>query len=239
MDIMTEINKPEPIEDVITRWKSTGDKQDSGKILTYLKPVMDSAITSFAGGDKSLRVAAARTALDAMRTYDPVKKTDPKTHAYNHLQRLGRIAGARTNIIHIPENVSREYAAVNKARLDYEDIFGREPSDTELSDYVGIPVKRLNKIERYGHQLSESQTYNEEGEDTIGFKMIPDNVYLDYLYSSVDDIDRKILESTTGYNKRPILSQNELARRLRITPAAVSQRMSRLRYKLELLREKV
>lgn len=212
----------------ITEYKAKGSKEASRALLQYAEPIMRTAIYSFAGGDPRYRIQAAKLALDAVKSYDPARGTELKTHMYNNLQRLNRISSQRSNIVHIPENVSSLYTLISKARADYEDKYDRAPSDQELSDFVHIPVKTINRVDRYTQPVSESMTYTPEGEDTLGFKATKDNDYLAYLYESSDPVDQKIIEYGTGYNGNPMLSGKEIASKLKITPAAVSQRMSRL-----------
>ena len=67
-------------------------------------------------------------------------------------------------------------------------------------------------------------------------KGISDDTYIDYLYASCDPIDKKIIELTSGRRGSKIYPNSDVARRLNITPAAVSLRMNNLRNKMAELR---
>lgn len=217
------------VADAISKYQTTGDKEAAKTVLTYLQPTIDTAIYSYAGGERRYRVPAANIALRAMQTYDPSRGTDPKTHVHNALQRLQRISAQRSEIIHIPENVSKDFGLVQRGRADYEDRYGVEPSDQDLADFLSIPIKRINVLEKYRSGIPEGVLRNQEtGDTTVGFNHTPDRVYLDYLYRSVGNTDRKILELGTNYNGRTPLPVKDIAARLKVTPSAVSQRMTKL-----------
>lgn len=220
----------------LKEYKTKGTPESSRALLQYAEPIMRTAIYSFANGDKRYRIQAAKLALDAAKSYDPSHGTDLKTHMYNHLQRLNRISASRSNMVHIPENVSALFTVIEKGRADYEDRFDRSPSDTELADFLHMPVKTINRVDKYRQPVSESMTYTPEGDDTLGFKATKDNDYLEYLYRSSDPTDQKIIEYGTGYNGNKMLSGKDIAAKLKITPAAVSQRMNRLSNKMSEIR---
>ena len=224
---------------MVEEYRKTGSKEASSAILKYAEPTMRTAIYSFAGGDPRYRIQAAKLALDAAKSYDPTKGADLKTHIYNNLQRLNRISSARSNIVHIPENVSALYTTISKGRADFEDRYDRTPSDQELSDFLSIPVKTINRVDRYNQPVSESMTYTPEGEETFGFKSTRDNDYLEYLYRSSSPVDQKIIEYGTGYNGNKMLSGKDIAHKLKMTPAAVSQHMAKLSDKMSKLRDLV
>lgn len=214
---------------VVDRWKTYKSPKDANTIYNALKPVISGAIKSYGGGDKSLTPQAYRIAYDSLKSYDKSKGTDVKTHVYNHLKRLNRISADRNNIVHIPEGVSRDYGVVSKAIATFSDEHGRDPNDDELSDITKISKKRIDKILNRSTHISGSEAVTEEGADRVTHSGLSSDTYIDYLYSSSDNIDKKIIEMTAGKGGRRIYSNAEVARRLRMTPAAVSQRMNKLR----------
>ena len=220
------------LEEVVMKWQKTSDPKDADQVLKRLRPTIDSALQSFAGGDRRLRARANIIALDALRSFDPARETKASTMAYHHLQRLNRISAQRSNVVHIPESVANDFAAITKASAELADRNGIEPSVEDLADYTGISEKRINNLEFYGGIKSESASRDDEGRDVVGFNMTKDPVYLDYLYRSVGPIDKKIIEFTSGFNGRKLLPGTEIAKRLHITPAAVSQRLNKLTKRL-------
>ena len=220
------------INSVVERWKVYKSPKDATAIYTMLKPTISGAIQSYGGGDKSLTAQAYRIAYDSLNSYDKSKGTDVKTHVHNHLKRLNRVYADRNNIVHIPEGVAKDYNTIAKAIANFSDEYNREPNDDELSDITKISKKRIDKILNRSTNISGSEAVTEEGGDRVTHSGISDDTYIDYIYSSSDNIDKKIIELTSGRKGSRIYSNSEVARRLKITPAAVSQRMNRLREKM-------
>ena len=64
-------------------------------------------------------------------------------------------------------------------------------------------------------------------------KVSAEDIWLEYVHHDLDPVDKKVLEWKTGLYGKTILSTNEIARRLKITPGAVSQRASKIAMKIE------
>ena len=224
------------INTVITRWQKTGNSADASRLYDYLGNTVSSAIQSYGKGDKGLRVPAYRIAFDAIKSYDPTKGADLRTHVFTRLQRLNRVEAQRSQIVKIPEGVSKDYSVIGTAIRDFVDSHNREPNDDELSDITGLSRKRIDRILGRSTPISGTQSTTDIGGDTVLNKGISEDTYIEYLYASSDPIDKKIIELTSGFRGRPVVSSKEAARQLRITAPAVSQRMIRLRKKMDELK---
>lgn len=233
------IQDTDDINTVISRWVKYNAPKDASAIYNHLKPTIDSAVTSYAGGNRSMRVPAYRIAFDAVKTFDPSKGVDVRTHVYNNLKRLNRINADRSNIVHIPEGVSRDRQLIAKTISDFTDEYNREPNDDELSDITKLSKKRIDHIMSHSSAISSSESVTAEGADRVSSKGISDDTYIDYLYSSSDNIDKKIIEMTSGVRGSKIYKSTEVARRLNMTPAAVSLRMNNLRKRMADIRSLV
>ena len=240
-DVTTRINNMrskelDSMNDVISRWIKYKMPKDASWLYNELSGTVNSAITSYGNGNQSLRVPAYKIVFDAMHTFDPDKGVDFKTHAYNNLKRLNRIQAKRTNIVSVPETVANDTRTITKAIASFYDEYGRDPNDDELSDITKLSKKRIDKILNGRHIISGSESVTEEGADRVHKSGISSDTLIDYLYSSSDNIDKKIIEMSAGRNGSKIYSNSQIASRLNITPAAVSQRMSKLRDKMTELR---
>ena len=220
------------IESLAVRWSKYHLKKDGTALHQKMKPLIDSAINSYGAGVPGIRVQAYKLAFDALNTFDPTKGADIKTHVFNNLKRLNRISANRSNIVRVPENVSRDYAHISKAIATFSDEYGREPNDDELSDITKLSKKRIDKILNRRTFISGSESVTPEGADRVSSKGISMDNYIDYLYASSDAIDKSIIEMSSGYKGKPILKNMDIARKLNMTPAAISQRMDRLRNRM-------
>lgn len=210
------------------RWQKTPSPQNQESVLQSLGPTIDSAIKTYGGGNQRLRVQAYSLANGALKTYDPSKGTALRTHVYNHLQRLSRIAADRRNTIHIPDNQRIDSQKVQEHVARYHEQHGYEPSLANISDALGISRKRVQLAMNLTPQVPEFHTLSEKGDALVGVE--PDTLTsaLDYLYHDSDDTDQKILEWTTGYGGVKRIPKVQIAQRLKMTPAGVSYRLNQM-----------
>lgn len=219
-----------PLKDVVLEWQKKETPEGSAVILTKLQPTIRSAITSYAPGmEKSLAIKAAGLALDAMRTYKPDQGTDPTTFAFHNLKRLSRLGATRGVIM--PQAESARYAmqTVVEASRNFEDQRGREPSMAELADITGLSKTRVTKLLDAPIATSDSSTLSEDSQETTHTsKDVGPDDYYEYVYRSVGPIDQKIMEWASGKRGKTPLSTSEIATKLKISAAAVSQRKAKI-----------
>jgi DNA-directed RNA polymerase specialized sigma subunit len=141
----------------------------------------------------------------------------------------------RTNVVHVPERVQSDLYHLRQAQQSFSERFGREAADSELSEQMGVPASRLKHLRQYMRQESSesnTQTTSDEGGSEPFYpgasQANPEDVWMEYVHHDANPIDQKILEWKTGYNGKEIIPTLEIARRLKITPSAVSQRAARM-----------
>jgi DNA-directed RNA polymerase specialized sigma subunit len=118
------------------------------------------------------------------------------------------------------------------------DRLGRDPSDAELSSHIHISPKRIAYIRKARPSLAEGsfQRQGEEGEDIFQpavHAQAGDHHLAEMLYHDLGPIDQVILETTLGLHNKRMLANQDIARRLGISPGAVSQRKARIQAKLD------
>lgn len=231
--------KKDRVLQLINMWKTTKDKQYTGQILQYLKPTINSALKSFGGSQQQhLKIQAAKLALASLQTFDPAKNIQPSTHVFHNLQRLNRIRRDRQNIIHIPQTALYQQQMIAAKQSQLQDQLGREPSIQQLSDFIGMSAQRINKIKnKQLNTINQSSAISQTtGQSTFSKKVQTDKDYLQYTYKSLGPIQQKILQWSTGMYNKPILSNQQIAAKLQITPGAVSQRKARIQQVLSQVR---
>ena len=216
------------IKAVVTRWQKNRTPQDTKQIVAYLKPTIQSALHTYTPGQESaFRIKATKLALQSLTSYDASKAAAPSSFVFTNLQRLNRIRRQRQNIIHIPESQVYLKQQIDKKVQQLQDDLGRQPTIDQICDATGMSRKKLQKIEG-NSTFSESSAINPQTQaSTFGVKDITDRDYYNYVYSSVGDVDKKILQWSMPYNGTP-LSNNDIAKRLKLSPGAISQRKARL-----------
>jgi DNA-binding NarL/FixJ family response regulator len=91
--------------------------------------------------------------------------------------------------------------------------------------------KRVIKARR-NMEGSVSQSLSEKG-DLPGQQRDPQTVWMDYVYHDLSPSNRKIFEWTTGYNNTKRIPKKDIAAHLKISPAAVSMRVTGITKKLQ------
>jgi DNA-directed RNA polymerase specialized sigma subunit len=224
-------------KDLFFEWKKTKKPEVATKLLNKLNNIIQTAIISYAGGSDPYTLGQAKIlTLEALENYDP-SKSKLKTHLLTRLQRLRRNIGQNTTIVRLPEKLTLEALQVQKFIDEFTDKFGREPSDVEISDALGMSIKRLNKVRKISYSMPESklQTINEEGKTENflpGIRPKSNQHVIDFVYQSLSPIDQYILEHTMGLNGKKIIAKSEIAKKLKVSPGAISQRLRSIQEKI-------
>lgn len=224
-----------PLEEHWGTWKQAPTPQNMGRLLTEAKPIIDSAITSYTGGNKLLTGHAKALAMGAFKTYDPKAGAKLQTHLMTQMQPLIRLQGTHSTAVKVPERIRADLYHMRQEERKFTDDIGREPSDQELADRTGLSMKRLGHVRKFARsEVPESglTSTTEEGEEETFYPGTetndPEKIWKEYVHHDLAPIDQKILEWKDGFNGAKILSTNEIARRLKITPGAVSQRAAKI-----------
>lgn len=225
-----------PLDTAFSAWSKSPSSENLKTLLDSARPVIDKALTSYGGGDKALNSRAKRLAISAFKNYDPAKGTKLQTHLLIRLQPLQRERMARSAPISIPERVQFDKFKMDQAAERFRADKDRDPSDDELADITGISPKRMAHVRRFARGvISEGQTEDPMSGVSVptAGEVTPEDIWIEYVHHDLDPIDKKILEWKTGYLGKQVLSTNEIARRLKITPSAISQRAAKIAMKLE------
>lgn len=212
-------------------WKrlQMGDNSATSDFIKEVTPTIDKCVASFANNDSSYKTQARLLAIEAAKSYDPDKGSNIDTHVYNHLKRLQRLAAQRSNLTKISENMALDKLQVARAIREYTADHGVDPSTEDLAAMLGMSRKRIDAIMNNKATVTDSMFATDEGDSLVAVKSSRAiDLYNNAIYDELDDIDKKIYEWATGYGKGERLSNAEMAKRLNITPAAVSQRYSKI-----------
>ena len=210
------------------------DSTSRAQLMAVLKPIIQQSVIA-AGGDPSNPVTIAKAkmmVLAGLRGYDPTKST-LKNFLYSHLRGLNRAIGAANNIIQTPETVVLDKNKITRAEQELFDQLGRFPNTDEVADYTGISVKRIAKLRRADLPISEGQVQAVLGENgapnahRLG-DTTTDDAWMEYVYDAVDNRQKAIMENLYGMHGHDPLPAQAVAKKLRITPAAVSQQRKKI-----------
>ena len=224
---------------VFDEWQKNQTPEVNTRLLGTVQPIIDTAISSYAGANASptLKNKARLMTLKALGSYDP-QKGNVKTHLLSQLQSLRRAAAQEQNIIGIPEQVGLDFQRLSAAENELRDSLSRDPTDDELADMTGLSTRRIKKIRGFNQPVSEGMTAAQTGnsEDDVNTEVastLPNytkhtDAWLDFVYGDLSPTDKLIMDMTLGRNGRRRAATQDIARRLNITPGAVSQRAAKI-----------
>lgn len=214
-------------------WKTSDTPETRAALLNAISPVLSRGVTTYGGGDKLMGGHAKLLALKALPTYDP-EQGRLDTHLLSHLQGLQRIYGKQQQLIKVPERMVLDYGKLQDTEKELEDKLGRVPTIGELQRQTGLSRTRIAKIRQANPGVATTGMVPSEENDlsSVASRIIGDDrdtqAWLDFVHDDLNPTDQVIMEHLMGlYGKRK-LSTKELAKKLAITPSAVSQRASRI-----------
>ena len=212
-------------------WASDPTPANMALVMKTLDPSINAEIQRFSGAKPILRGKARTLAVKAIKSYNPGAGAHLRSWVVTQLQPLSRY-GQHLRPVRAPEVAIRQAAEVNRVQQELADTLGRDPDDNELSDVVGLSPKRIRNIRRMVKpSLNESMLATPEDEDTVpGLPAVSQPGTLAMaeamVYDSLSLADKLIFDSKTGKHGKPVLSNQEIARRLGVSPALISQRTS-------------
>lgn len=225
--------EPEFEQDFLS-WKKDPTPQTTGAMLRRLKPAIDRGIHAYVGTSPgpTIPAHAKQLTIKALETYDPAR-AKLGTHVTNHLQGLRRISRQSGQVLKLPERIHLDRTRLHEVENLLEDRLGRTPSTMELADYSGISPRRIKYVRSFhmpvgSGQLHTQNATNEGGEFQPAVKFDYTEAWQDLVYEDLDPVNQKIMEWTLGMHGEKQLPNHEIARRLRITPGAVSQRKAKI-----------
>jgi hypothetical protein len=224
----------QPFPEEYTSWKKDPSRQNLSSLMKKVDPVIDKALTSYAGEmAPALKTKARLMSVDYIKSYDPKKGMALNSYLIQNLQALNREKANRAYVIHMPENIILTKNKLQIASKEFMSTNGREPSMDELADSTGISKKHIANAQGYRPALSGSIAQTEKGDSLFENKKDYGDTWSEYVYFDLTPIDKKIYEWTTGYMGSPVIPKQEIAKKLKMTPAAISFRVNKIVSKLE------
>jgi hypothetical protein len=221
-----------PINDLYEKWKTDPTPDNLVPVVDAMKPAISHALASLnVSNDPYMRTQAKLVAANAIKSYDPSSGAQLPTWVSQQMNRLRRIRRQSQMVMDIPERTMLDAAAIHRAEQEFMDEHDREPDAVELSDKLGMPVKRIQKVKTSFRKTPTAEAVGEESLAGMDADMM--NEAMEYVYHEADHIDRKILEHKTGYGGAEVLSPADTARKLKLTPVQLTRRSARLAMKIQ------
>ena len=213
------------INQTFETWSLSKTPENMNRVLTSMSGDMDRAINTAGGKPSPLTRGFAKNAvIKSMNSFNPQSGTQFRSWANTQLRSLVRPVRGSKFTVKVPELRARQSAKVRNIIDEIQAETGFEPSDATIADLLAIPMSQVNS--------ARSGTSPEVvGEDIYTRKEPEDDTALirDMVYFSLPPRDQTIMEYAFGYNGVKVIPSMEIAKRLKVTPAAISQRLALIR----------
>lgn len=205
------------------RWKSAPTPHNLSAVLSTVKPIIASAASRFPGASPELlQSEGRRLAAQAVQSFDPSAGTSLTTHVFNHLRPIGRFAQKVTRAVSIPRERGREISSFVKFNHDFLEENGREPSDDEIRDHLGVSNKKLQTLRNSEfYEFPEGQTENSIEVDPGESRL---SRWTSLVYHDLPQRDRLIMDLSLGRNGRKPMDVNQIAQQMKMDPSYIRKR---------------
>lgn len=233
--------KKQTLDSMYADWSRTQNPMYMDNMLNHLSNDIDKAVYAYSGlnSGPAVKSRAKLLAAKAIKKYSPDSGSSLKSWVYTSLQPLNRYS-RELNPSPVPERAYQQISELKRVESDFYENKGRVASDSELADITGMSLKQLNKVRSMDKKVFSEGTVAFSGDTPVtsqevvttsnpGFK----KDVLDTMYSSLTPQEQVILEYKLGYNGKKILSNNDIARKLKVSPGRVSQMTTMLASKLD------
>ena len=215
-------------------WKAHPTPQALADTLHAVRPALDRAVARYPGQNKTIVGAEAkRLAIGAIKTYDPAQGTSLSTHLFNHLRPLGRQLDNLGRGVSQSRLDRQRAAGFLAAQNDLRETHGREPSDGELQDHLGVSARELTKHRLAARgEVAEGQadhlgaaTDDQEDEGRLG-------MWTDFVYHDLPGRDQKIVDMSMGRNGHKVCDTNEIAAHLGLSVQYVNRQRKEVAHRI-------
>ncbi|MEN9975236.1 MAG: hypothetical protein RLZZ282_1242 [Verrucomicrobiota bacterium] len=177
--------------------------------------------------------------MKAVERFDPDKGGKLSTYAAWWIkQSIKRALANQSKTIRLPVHMVDKIAKMRRISTMLTEVMGREPTDEELSDEIGVPRRKLALLRQASHRPTSLDSPINEGESTEYGEVISDeratspldmlsdknlHAELDGLLAVLDERERRIIDERFGLNGRKALTLEEVGRQFGVTRERIRQ----------------
>lgn len=216
-------------EQAYAEWLKDKSPANMSKVVDAFAPTINSEIMRYSGPKPLLRSRAKVLAVKAVKSFDPMSGARLNSWIVTNLQPLARYS-IKQRDIQVPEVAARQAAEVSRVTEYLKDDLGRDPTDDEIADEIGISPKRVADVRKMAVPSVVSGSFDEavDGDNSSSAPAVETPSQVPYaqeaVYQGLSDTDKLIFDHLTGMHGKRQLSGRDIAGMLGVSPSAVSQR---------------
>jgi RNA polymerase primary sigma factor len=177
--------------------------------------------------------------MKAVERFDPEKGGKLSTYAAWWIkQSIKRALANQSKTIRLPVHMVDKIAKMRRIAAMLAEALGREPTDDELAEEVGLPRRKLAMLRQASHRPTSLDAPINEGEATEFGEVIRDeraanpldllsdknlHAELDGLLAVLDERERRIIDERFGLSGRKALTLEEVGREFGVTRERIRQ----------------
>lgn len=177
--------------------------------------------------------------MKAVERFDPEKGGKLSTYAAWWIkQSIKRALANQSKTIRLPVHMVDKIAKMRRISMILTEVMGREPTDDELAEELGIPRKKLALLKRASQRPTSLDAPVNEGESTDYSEIIGDerainpldaladkNLHnqLDDLLDVLDEREHRIIDARFGLNGKKPMTLEEVGREFGVTRERIRQ----------------
>jgi RNA polymerase primary sigma factor len=172
--------------------------------------------------------------MKAVERFDPEKGGKLSTYAAWWIkQSIKRALANQSKTIRLPVHMVDKIAKMRRISVMLAEALGREPTDEELADEVGLPRRKLAMLRQASHRPTSLDAPINEGETTEYSELISDELdmladknmqgEIGPLLSLLDERERRIIDERFGLTGKKPLTLEEVGREFGVTRERIRQ----------------
>lgn len=175
-----------------------------------------------------VEVEAYKLAKDAARSFNPDSGAKFSTHLVNQLKKLSRLSTKYGGLFRIPENKQFRIQKLNKAEEELRNEYGHDATLDQLSQFTGMPIAEINSLKQARKRdvnisnLAYAPVFIDNENDN----------WVHFVYHDLPQKDKFIFEHKTGFGGKPILTNEQIGTKLKLSASTVSNRVKFITDKL-------